>query len=236
MADRELSMLAGSQLAPKPEFHLLFPRGSEMAELLVEHAGLDVFVVLVLVASIFANIAGDLVIEDLADGNAGINANRLDGKHFQRPVAAKANIAKACRNVDKQAKPANARPAFDHGHKVVRFCPLHCASQVKALRTEDEPFGRYDKAARAVGLRHVEHHFFVGEKFVMQREVVAVGVESRGIEGIDMDVGAQIATNFIAGENHWQNFLSRSKLREQTFYQRRTKRRTRTDRQSRGES
>lgn len=59
---------------------------------------------------------------------------------------------------------------------------------------------------------------------MMQREVVTVGIEPRWIEGIDMDVGAEIATNFIAGEDHWQNFLSRSKLREQTFYQLKTKR------------
>lgn len=128
MPDRELSTLDADQLATKPEFHLLFPRGNEMAELFEQHAGLDVFVVLVLVAAIFADVAGNLVVEDLADRNAGINANGLHGEHFQRPVTTKADVAKACGNVDEQAKPANARPTFDHGDQIVRFGTLYRAT------------------------------------------------------------------------------------------------------------
>lgn len=74
-----------------------------VAKLLVEHAGLNVFVVLVFVAAIFADIPCHLMVEDLADRNAGVNPDRLDREHFQRPIATKTDIAKASCHVNEQA-------------------------------------------------------------------------------------------------------------------------------------
>ena len=70
------------------------------------------------------DVADDLVIENLANWHTRINANRLDGKHFERPIAAKADVAKAGGNVDEEAQTADAGATFDHRHEVVRLGPL----------------------------------------------------------------------------------------------------------------
>ena len=74
---------------------------------LFEHqARLDVAVVLILAGVLF-NRTADLVIENLADWYARINAHGVDREHFQRPVAAEADVAEAGRYVDEQAQSAD---------------------------------------------------------------------------------------------------------------------------------
>ena len=144
----------------------------------------------------------DLVVEDLADRHAGIDSHRLHGEHLERPVAAEADVAEAGRHVHEQSQPADRRAAFDLRHQVVRHRPLDRAAQVELVRTEHQPLRRNLDPPHAVGLGHVEHHLFVDHQLVVQREVVAVGIELRLIERIDDDVGAQSFTNRLAGENH----------------------------------
>ena len=45
-------------------------------------------------------VPADFVVEDLADRHAGIDSHRLDGEHFERPVAAEADVAEAGGDVD----------------------------------------------------------------------------------------------------------------------------------------
>ena len=100
------------------------------------------------------NVARDLVIEDLADRHAGIDAHRLHGEHLQRPVAAEADVAEAGRHVDEQPQPADRRAAFDHRHQVVRLGPFDRAAQIELVRVEHEPLGRNrQSAARGSRLR-----------------------------------------------------------------------------------
>ena len=101
-----------------------------------------------------------------------------------------------------QTQPADAGAAFDHRHEVVRLGPLGRAAQVQLLRREHQPFLGNPQPPRAVGLRHVEHDLFVGQQLVVQRQVVAVGVQPRLIERIDDDVAAQVPDNFVAGKDH----------------------------------
>ena len=140
-------------------------------------------VVLVLVAGVFGERAADVVVEDLADGHAGIDPHRLHGEHLQRPVAAKAHVAEAGRHVDEQPQPADRRAAFDHRHEVVGFGPLDRPAQVELVRLQHQPLGRNRHAADAIGLPHVEHDLFVDHQFVVQREVVAVGIEPASSNG-----------------------------------------------------
>src|SRR5690606_18501645 len=76
-------------------------------QLLVEQAWLNVVVVLVLVAGVLDDVAADLMEENLADGDTGIDLHRLHGEHLQRPEAAKADIAKAGRDMHEQPQPAD---------------------------------------------------------------------------------------------------------------------------------
>src|SRR4051794_26503317 len=71
-------------------------------EFFIEQARLDVAVVLILVARVFGDVADNLMIEDLADRHAGIDANRLDREHLERPIAAKPHIAKAGRDMHEE--------------------------------------------------------------------------------------------------------------------------------------
>ena len=94
------------------------------------------------------DVARDLVVEDLADRHAGVDADRLDGEHFERPVAAEADVAEAGRHVDEQAQPADRRAAFDLRHEVVRLGPLDGAAEVELVRAEHQPFGAESRIRR----------------------------------------------------------------------------------------
>src|SRR5262249_15999945 len=148
------------------------------------------------------NAAHNLMIENLADGNAGVDANRLDSKHFERPIPAKTNIAEASRDVNKETEAADAGPALDHWNEVMRLGSLAAAAEIKLLRRENEAFFGYAQPPGAVRRRHVEHNLFVGQQLVMQRQVVAIRVEPRIIIRVDDDVVAQIPTDFVAGKDH----------------------------------
>ena len=101
-----------------------------------------------------------------------------------------------------QTQPADARAPFDHRHQVMRFGPLDRAAQIQLVRTEDHSLGGNFNPPHTVRFPHVEHDFFVRHQLVVQRQVVAVGVEVPLIERIDDDVLPQLASNFVAGKNH----------------------------------
>ena len=84
------------------------------------------------------DLARNLVVEDLADRHARIDAHRLDGEHLQRPVAAEADVAEAGGDVDEQSQPADRRSSFDHGHQIVRLGPLDRAAEIQLIRAEHE--------------------------------------------------------------------------------------------------
>ena len=86
-------------------------------------------------------------------------------------------------------------------------------AEIELVRAEHEPLRRNLDPPHAVGLGHVEHDFFVDHQLVVQREVVAVGIELRLVERIDDDVGAQSLANRLAGENHGESSSSGFKKR-----------------------
>src|SRR5437763_1525595 len=73
--------------------------GLVRVQLFEQQARLDVVIVLVLVAGVLGEVAGNLVIENLADRHPGVHADLLHGKHLQGPVAAKAHVAETGRDV-----------------------------------------------------------------------------------------------------------------------------------------
>jgi hypothetical protein len=54
----------------------------------------------------------------------------------------------------------------------------------------------------AIRLPHVEHDLFIDHDLVVQREVIAVGIEVRLIKRVDDDVRAEMLLNLVARENH----------------------------------
>ena len=99
-------------------------------------------------------------------------------------------------------EPADRRAAFDQRHEVVRLGALGRAAEVELVGAEHEPLRRDRDPPHAVGLGHVEHDLLVDHQLVVQREVVAVGVERARVERIDHDVAAEPRVDFVAGENH----------------------------------
>jgi hypothetical protein len=101
--------------------------------------------------------------------------------------------------VYEQTQPADRRAAFDHRHQVVRFGALDGASEIELVRAEHQPVRRNGQPPDTVGLAHVEHDLFVGHQLIVQRQVVAVGVEVRLVERIKDDVFPQLLADFMAG-------------------------------------
>ena len=101
-----------------------------------------------------------------------------------------------------QPQPPDRRAPFDLRHEVVRHGPLDRPRQVQLVRVEHQPAFRQLDPPHAIGLRHVEHDFLVDHQLVVERQVVAVGIELRLVERIDDDVAAQAFANGLPGENH----------------------------------
>src|SRR5262245_33929627 len=138
------------------------------------------------------------MVENLADGHARIDANGLNGEHFQSPVAAETDVAKAGGNVHEQAQAADTGAAFDHGNVVVRLSAFGGAAQVELLRSENEAVFRDANSPSAIRSSHVEHDLLVRQQLVVQRESVAIRIEVRHVERIDDNVAAKVLIDFIA--------------------------------------
>jgi hypothetical protein len=58
----------------------------------------------------------------------------------------------------------------------MRFGELHRSAQVQLSRTQDQTFFGDPKPAESIGFFDVQNHFFINKKFVVQGQVVAVGI------------------------------------------------------------
>ncbi len=179
------------------------------AQLLKQQAGLNVSVVLVLAALIFGDITFNCMIENLTHLHARIDSYRLNGKHFQRPEPAETNVAKARRNMNKQTEATDGGSAFQHGHVIVRFGVLDCPAKVELIWLQDHTVFRNGDTAKSIGPFHVQHDFFVDQKLVVEREVVAVGIQLFLMEGLNIEVLAKLGFDFAAAENH-ESFAERN--------------------------
>ena len=88
-----------------------------------------------------------------------------------------------------------------HGQAAI-FGPLDGAAEIELVGREHKAVRRDHDPLDPVALPHVEHDLFVGHQLVVQREVVAVGIQVRLDERVDDDVLAQAFANLMAGENH----------------------------------
>jgi hypothetical protein len=131
-----------------------------------------------------------------------IGTDRLDGEHLERPVAGEADVAEAGRHVHEQPQPADRAAALDHRHQVVGLGSLHRPAEIELVGGEHEAVLGNRDPLHPVALPHVEHHLLVDEQLVVEREVVAVGVEAGLVEGVDEDVAAEAAADLVAGEDH----------------------------------
>ena len=155
-----------------------------------EEAGLDVGVVLIFVAVVFGEVAADVVVEDLADLDAGVDTDGLHGEHFEGPVSAEAHVAETGGDVHKKPQPADRGAALDHRHQIVRFGAFDGAAQIELIGLQHESLGRNLHPPHAIGLAHVEDQFLVDHQFVVQGQIIAVGIKPRGIERLENDVPA----------------------------------------------
>ena len=106
-------------LAMKELFHknLLF-------KILIQKAWLNSSIVLIFTAAVPFIFAVDVVIIDLADFHAGVNADRLYAEDFQGPVSGETHIAESGGDMDKQPQSADGRtppPAWGTKRSVFEF-------------------------------------------------------------------------------------------------------------------
>lgn len=84
----------------------------------------------------------------------------------------------------------------------MRFGPLYGSAEVEAVRVEFQAFGRNFNPAKPIRLSHVENDFLVDQQFVMQSQVVAVGVQLGLDERFDNDIRTKPGVNLVAAQNH----------------------------------
>ena len=157
-------------------------------EFLIEQARLDVRIVLVLAAGVLADIANDLMVENLADFNAGVNSDRLNGEHLQRPVPAESDITETGGHVHEQTKPPDGGPPLNHGNEIFRFGTLDRTPQVQPMRLKYQSGFRNFHSPCAIGLFHVQNDFLVRHDLIVQGQVVAVGIDSIRQIRVNFDV------------------------------------------------
>ena len=167
-------------------------------ELLVEQARLHTLVVLVLAAVVRVVIAFEGVVVDLADLNAGVDADGLHAEDLQRPEAAEPHIAKAGGHVDKEPQPPDRRAALEHRHAALGAGKLDGAAQVEPARLEHETCCRKLDLGKAVRPRHVEDILLIAQETVVEPEVVAVGVQLPLVERLNVNRTPEPALDFLA--------------------------------------
>ena len=174
------------------------------AELFVEQTWLDVTIVLVLAGTVFADLANQRVVDDLADLDAWIDSNRLYSKHLQRPIAFETDIAETRSHVDKKPQSPQGTSSFDHRYEIVSFGVFDRSAQIDLVRTEYQSGFRNLDPPISVGLFDVQHHLFVHQQLVVKSQVVAIRVQLIGIEGINLKVGTKSLLNLFAGKDHFR--------------------------------
>lgn len=169
-----------------------------VVKLLVEQAGLHITIVLVLLAGVFADVAGEFVIEDLANSEASVNANRLDRKHLDGPVAPKTRVPKPRRTMHEKPQPGDRASALDHRYQVMSFRVFNRAAQINLTWAENHPLVRNGQTTETVRLLGVQHNFLVNQKLVVQSQIVAVRIEAILTEGCDPNIGTLPSSDFFA--------------------------------------
>lgn len=100
--------------------------------------------------------------------------------------------------MDKKAQPADAGAPFEHGDVANRFCVLNRAAKVERSRLQNNAFGGDFDHFCLMRPLHIQHVLLINHEFVVEPQVVAVGVEELGIVGFDKDFIVQHSTDFFA--------------------------------------
>lgn len=139
------------------------------------------------------------MVEDLADFYAGVDFYRLDAEHLQCPVAGEADVAEAGGGVDEQSQSADGAAAFEHGDVFFRLGEFHGSSEIETTAFQDESVVGNDDPLGGVRLFHVEYRVGIDKQFVVQGEVVAVGVELGIVKRVDKNFRTELAFDFETG-------------------------------------
>ncbi len=170
-----------------------------VSEFAVQQARLNVGAVLILVfVTRFAG-AEQFVIGNLTHLHLGVDANGLDAVHFERPRSAVSGLAETSAGVENQPESAQGRSCVQDRDEVLRFGVLDRSSEVEHAGLQSQTLGGDFDSAISVRTGRIENDFLVDEQFVIQRKVVAVGVQTRGIEGVNYEVFAHPRKQFLTG-------------------------------------
>ena len=125
---------------------------------------------------------------DLADLHIRIYSDRLHTENLQRPVPGEADISKARGHMDKESQPARGRTALQHGDVPIRLRKLVGPSQIQPVWFQKKPFLRNHDLLSRIGLFHIQLILLVNQKFIRQRQVIAVRINSLFIKWSNDDL------------------------------------------------
>ncbi len=80
----------------------------------------------------------------------------------------------------------------------MRFGILRSPPQVDLPWADDDPLFWNRNASIAVGMLGIKNDLFVNEEFIVQRKIVAVGVQALLVEWRDLNIAAQPPTNLVS--------------------------------------
>ena len=101
--------------------------------------------------------------------------------------------------MDKQAQSSRGGAPLQHGYIALCFGIFLRAAEIQPVRLEHKPFLRYDDALSGVGLFHIQRIAGIHQQLVMQRKVIAVGVNALWVIRLDDDIRADVFLDRPAG-------------------------------------
>ena len=138
---------------------------------------------------------GDSVIVNLCYLDSGVYPHRLNTEQFQRPIPRESDITESSSDVYADSESADRRAAFKHWDITFGFGVLCSAAKIELPGREHKAFLRNVELLCGVIVAHVEGVVRVDEQLIMQREVVAVGVEPVSVERVYYDFAAYVILN-----------------------------------------
>src|SRR5438105_3389147 len=147
---------------------------------------------------------------DLADHHPGVHANRGRRGDLQRPGEDGAAVSEWRGELDPQPE-GRDRAAGVEGRRVVGAAHrLHGRAQVELPRLEHEALGSDLVVHGLHRLKAVYDLLLVADDVLGEPEAVAVGLQSRGVEVVDLHVAGQhLVLDLAPGENQSQLPTSR---------------------------
>lgn len=149
------------------------------------------------------NLTRNSEIEELSDGHAGVDFDRLADRNFQRPRVTEADItlSRRCVNVDSQS--SYTALAFQERYMRVRFSVLLRNTKIELAGNKDEAIARNFEVVHVVVSPRVKDLVLIHREPLAEMHIIAVRSEVLPLERPDDNRTAiHFGQNLFVSEDH----------------------------------